>query len=139
MRWICPEVVRVRLDNLDTIPEVKAVSGIVILSISGSGMVSRPVSDDDPFLSRLKMNSSLAWTQYDGHVCYMPSAVVEQIKARLNNCFIAGTAVGATEEESYGAALHLKEENSDVKKMALSAQSRIFLMTLLSRPLRLAA
>lgn len=137
MRWIRPELIEIRLDNLDIVPEVKATPGIVILSISGTGVTSRPLRNNDPFLSRIKVNSTLTWTEYEDHVCYMPSAFLEQIKIQLRGCFIAGIIIGATEDEARVASLRLKEGFSDVKKVASSSLLRRFLLRHLYRTIRL--
>ena len=137
MRWIRPEIIEVRLDNLDKIPVLKSATGIVVLSVSGSGIVSRPLSKGDPFLSRLRVNDSLAWTEYDGHVCYMPSEPLGQIALQLKNCFIAGTAIGTSTEESLEEAQRLKEKVSDVKAAVSSPQLRSFLMQHMYQKFRL--
>lgn len=137
MRWMRPEVIEIRLDNPDNVPEVKAVTGIVVLSVSGPGVISRQIGDSDPFLSRLKMNGSLMWTKHDDHVCYIPSAVLEPVKMQLDKCYIAGTVIGATGEESREVAERLKKEISNVKTMALSKPLCEFMMHSLYRKIRL--
>lgn len=59
MSGMRPEVIEIRLDNPDKVSEVKAVNGIVVLSVSGSEVTSRQIGDNDPFMSRLKMSGSL--------------------------------------------------------------------------------
>ena len=137
MKWIRPEVVEIDLGHQDRITGTGSKSGIVILSISGSGIVSRPLGNNDHFMSRVKSNSSLVWTKYDDHVCYMLASDLEQIKMPLNNCFIAGIAIGATMEEAGGVAQHLKEEISDVNKAFSSTALRAFLMRQAYRTIRL--
>lgn len=137
MRWIRPEVIGIRLDNLELAPEVKASPGIVVLSISGQGITSRSLGGHDPFLSRLKVNSTLVWTEYDDHVCYMPSTVLEPIRAQLSSCFIAGIVIGATEEEALETSLRLKEEYSNMKTVVSTSQLRRFLLQHLYRAARL--
>lgn len=130
-------MIEIRLDNLELVPEIKVTPGIVVISISGRGITSRSLGIHDPFLSRLKMNSTLVWTEYEGHVCYIPSAVLEQIKAQLSGCFIAGIVIGATEEESLETSIRLKEEYSNMKTVVSSSQLRRFLLQHLYRTARL--
>lgn len=137
MKWIRPEVVEIDLGHQDRITGTGSKYGIVILSISGSGIVTRPLGSNDPFMSRLKSNSSLVWTKYDDHVCYMLASDLDPIKMPLNNCFIAGIAIGATSEEAGGVAQHLKEEISDVNKALSSKALRAFIMRRAYRIIRL--
>ncbi len=137
MSGMRPEVIEIRLDNPDKVSEVKAVNGIVVLSVSGSEVTSRQIGDNDPFMSRLKMSGSLMWTEYNDHVCYIPSAALEPVKTQLVDCYISGIVIGATEEESRGVARRLREEFSDVKKMVSSKPLCEFLMRSLYRKIRL--
>lgn len=137
MRWIRPAVIEIRFDNLELAPEVKAPPGIVVLSISGQGVTSRSLGGHDPFMSRLKVNSTLVWTEYHDHVCYMPSTVLGPIKAQLSSCFIAGIVIGATAKEAFETSLRLKEEYSNMKTVVSSSQLRRFLLQHLYRTARL--
>lgn len=110
MRWVDVRIVPLDVDDGDCRPGAENRSGVVILAVYGKGVSSRAVADGDPLLGRLSGNDALAWTFYDGSVCYVPKSLLESSLEDLSGSHVAAIVVGRTREQAEASAAQRRKE-----------------------------
>ena len=66
---------------------------IVVLQITGPGVSTRAVSEQDPILKRVMANPDILYTTYPDRVCYVPKGPVTELTASWKDIPVAGIIV----------------------------------------------
>ncbi len=66
---------------------------VAVLVVTGPGVSTRPVSEQDPILNRITSNPDILFTMYPDRVCYVPKGPVMELESSWKGISVAGIIV----------------------------------------------
>ena len=103
---------------------------IVVLLITGPGVSTRTVSEQDPILKRVMVNPDILYTTYPDRVCYVPKGPVTELTASWKDIPVAGIIVSDGMADT-ASAISVIERNIPSTMMAGQWYERLKLPVLL--------